>query len=52
MVSLLLTLRVATLITARQTTLDHTMDEIKRRYGADKAMRALALKHKRKTDPG
>jgi len=37
--------------TARQTTLDHTMDEIKRRYGADKAMRALALKHKRKTNP-
>ena len=37
--------------TARQTALDQTLDEIKRRYGDDKAMRALALKHK-KTDPG
>jgi len=30
--------------TARQTALDQTMDEIKRRYGNDKATRALALK--------
>lgn len=32
--------------TAAQTALDQTMDEIKRRYGDDKAMRALALKRK------
>jgi hypothetical protein len=34
--------------TARQTALDQTMDKIKRRYGDDKAMRALALKRKTK----
>lgn len=33
--------------TARQTALDQTMDKIKRRYGDDKAMRALALKRKK-----
>jgi DNA polymerase-4 len=32
--------------TAQQTALDQTMDRIKRRYGDDKAMRALALKGK------
>ncbi len=34
--------------TAQQTALDQTMDEIKRRYGEDKAMRALALKGKKR----
>lgn len=34
--------------TARQTALDQTMDKIKRRFGDDKAMRALALKRKNK----
>lgn len=42
--------------TARQTALDETMDKIKQRYGEDKAMRALALKRKKKmgsgSDPG
>jgi len=37
--------------TARQSTLDQTMDAIKRRYGDDKAMRALALKHRKKANP-
>lgn len=32
--------------TAQQTTLDQTMDKIRRRYGDNKAMRALALKRK------
>ncbi len=34
--------------TPAQTALDRTMDKIKRRYGDDKAMRALALKRKSK----
>jgi len=38
--------------TARQTALDQTMDAIKRRYGENKAMRALALKHKKKIGAG
>jgi len=38
--------------TVRQTALDRTVDKIKHRYGDDKAMRALALKRKKKMDPG
>jgi len=36
--------------TAAQKALDKTLDEIKRRYGEDKATRALALKTGKKTD--
>jgi hypothetical protein len=36
--------------TAAQKALDKTLDEIKRRYGDDKAMRALALETAKKTD--